>query len=68
VLKAISMALTNAFRAGIGIASAAFLGVMACFRIPNSDQFMGVILISSGVVVVNLSGAVPAETPMPPGS
>ncbi len=25
-------------------------------------------LISSGAVVINLSGAVPAETPMPPGS
>jgi hypothetical protein len=43
VLKAISMGLTNPFRAGIGIASAAFFGVMAYIQIPNSDQFMGVI-------------------------
>ena len=28
----------------------------------------GGFLIPSGVVVVNLSGAVPAEMPMPPGS
>ena len=56
VVQSIPLGITYALWSGIGIVAIVLVGVLAYRQVPTTAQFLGIGLITAGVVVVNLGG------------
>ncbi len=56
VVQVLPMGLTYALWSGIGIVAIVIIGLLIYRQVPTQGQLMGMALITTGVITVNLSG------------
>ena len=56
VVQVLPMGLTYALWSGIGIVAIVIIGLLVYRQVPTQGQLMGMALITTGVITVNLSG------------
>ena len=58
VVDTIPLGITYALWSGIGIVAIVLIGVLAYRQVPTPAQLVGIVLITAGVITVNLGGQI----------